>query len=141
MPTCILCRLSFSNRALLELHIREDHPKRNGPREPGHYGTRENKAPRLRPGRSATGAALATSHAGTAYEMNVSAGQWPRSRRVVTALRRAVGFIRHITHGPVRASEVICRAEGGRRSGPRPSPSGGRDAQAATTTQYGEQAA
>ena len=28
IPTCTLCGLRFSNRALLELHIREDHLER-----------------------------------------------------------------------------------------------------------------
>jgi hypothetical protein len=32
ITTCPLCGLRFSNRPLLELHVREDHPRR--PHEP-----------------------------------------------------------------------------------------------------------
>jgi hypothetical protein len=55
MPMCVLCGLTFSNRALLELHIRDDHPKRSGPGEAGHHGTPERKPPQLRTGAVAEG--------------------------------------------------------------------------------------
>lgn len=45
MPTCPLCGLRYSNQALLELHIREDHPRhRPAAEEPQHdAGSRTTK--------------------------------------------------------------------------------------------------
>lgn len=35
IATCPLCGLRFSNRPLLELHVREDHPRRRPHEPPG----------------------------------------------------------------------------------------------------------
>lgn len=37
VATCPLCGLGFANRALLDLHLREDH-RRRGPKDPAEPG-------------------------------------------------------------------------------------------------------
>jgi hypothetical protein len=141
MPTCVLCGLIFSNRALLELHIREEHPKRNGPAEAAHGNIRAHNAAQLRSGCSATGDMQAASQAAAAGVTTVPAGRRQRSRRVVTALRRTIGSVQHATEDLRHALDVIFGAERKRNSGPRPSPTEGTDGQAARTTKYGDRAA
>ena len=48
IPTCTLCGLRFSNRALLELHIREYYLERNRSAKPDHDDPGDNGTSRVR---------------------------------------------------------------------------------------------
>ena len=141
IPTCTLCGLRFSNRALLELHIREDHLERNRPAKPDHDHSGGNGTPRLRAGGSAAGDVLVSSKARAAEEVNTrTATQPPRSGPMMTALRRAIGAVRYVNDELLRAGEAIIRSA--RAPQPdRPDAAAGKDAQAASTTKHGDRAA
>ena len=47
IPACTLCGLRFSSRALLDLHIREDHLERDRPADRGHGDSAGTAAARL----------------------------------------------------------------------------------------------
>jgi hypothetical protein len=51
IATCPLCGLHFTNRALLELHVREDHPRPDPPEHRGR-GSRAGPAGGARTGRT-----------------------------------------------------------------------------------------
>lgn len=141
IPTCTLCGLRFSNRALLELHIREDHLERNRPARPDHDDSGENGTSRLRTGSSAPGDALASIQARTAHGVNTrTATQQPRSGPLVTALCRAIGAVRYVNGELLRAGEAIVRSA----RAPQPDRSGapaGKDTQAVSATKHGDRAA
>lgn len=94
--TCPLCGLRFPGRSLLDLHMREDHRKRNSPAGPdrgdsGDTGTSRDVAggpPRVED--------LASGQAGIAHEeaIAMTTKQRSRSARAMTALRRAIGILR-----------------------------------------------
>lgn len=141
IPTCTLCGLRFSNRALLELHIREDHLERNRPAKPDHDDFGHNGTSRVRADGSATGDVLASSQARAADGVNTrTATQPPRSGPMMTALRRAVGAVWYVNDELLRAGEAIIRSA--RVPQPdRPGAPTGKDAQAASTTKHGDRAA
>jgi len=95
--TCPLCGLRFTGRPLLELHMREDHPGRNRPTEPGHDDSGDTGPPGDGAGGPSMGdAGLAPGEAGVAHEepAAMTAKQRPRSGRAMAALRRAIGIPR-----------------------------------------------
>jgi hypothetical protein len=104
ITTCTLCGLRFSNRALLDLHIREDHLARNRRAQAERDDSGENGASRPHAGGSATGAVPAAGPAHTADGTNTAtAPRPPRSRGAMTALRRVLGAIRYVNDGrPMR---------------------------------------
>lgn len=99
-PTCSLCGLRFQNGPLLELHLREDHPRHSAPAEPGHG------APRTKTGTPATG----------------PRPRRPRAGRAMTAPRRVAGAFRHVNAELLLASEAMLRLPGVPRRLADPSP-------------------
>jgi hypothetical protein len=111
IPTCALCGLRFSNRALLGLHVREDHLDRNRPARPDHHESAETGPSRPCAGGPAVDDSPAGSRARTADEVTATAiTQPPRSRWLMTALRRAIGTVRYVNDELVRASEAMIRS-------------------------------
>ena len=95
--TCPLCGLRFPGRSLLDLHMREDHRKRNSPAGPDHGDSGDTGTPRDGAGGLPRGEGLASGQAaGIAHEeaIAMTTKQRSRSGRAMTALRRAVGILR-----------------------------------------------
>ncbi len=105
-PTCSLCGLRFANRPLLELHIREDHPRRDHPAEPDHDAR-------------ATKEVITMT---TTRQPRPSRPGWTR-----TALRRAIGALRDLNQELVRGSEAIFRSARTPLPHPRPDTPAGQD--------------
>lgn len=139
IQTCTLCGLRFSNRALLELHIREDHVERN--RSAGQHDDDpgDNGKSRLRAGGSAANDVLVPTQARTADEVNTrTAAPLPRSGPVMTVVRRVIGAVRYVNDELLRAGEAIMRSarapQPDRSAQPdRPGAPADKDAQAAST--------
>ena len=68
-PACPLCGLRFSNGALLDLHIREDHVNRDRPAEPDHDDSGDTGMSLVRAGPS-QGNGRASSQPRTADDMS-----------------------------------------------------------------------
>jgi hypothetical protein len=97
-PACSLCGLGFANRALLDLHIREDHVPRDHPAEPDHDDSGSAQASQPGAGGSSRRQNQASRLPRTTDEVSaMTATRRPRSRRPVwalTALRRAMRTLR-----------------------------------------------
>jgi hypothetical protein len=121
IPACTLCGLRFSNRALLDLHIREDHLERDAHTKPGHGDSADAGTSRVRAGGPAMDNGLAPSRPHTTEEViTMTATQQPRSGRVMAALHRAAGRLRYVNDQLVRAMESVIRSARASRPGPRP---------------------
>lgn len=94
-PTCSFCGLRFENRPLLELHLREDHPRR------APAGASASEPHPQRPASSRT-------KAGTASTDPPSPGR-PRTGWAMTGLRRITGAFRQAHAELLLASELIWR--------------------------------
>ena len=140
ISTCTLCGLRFSNTALLDLHIREDHMDRNHRAHADHDNSSEQNASRVPPGGSATGAVPAGSPASKAGAKATTAPR-PRSQRPMTALRRVLGAIRYPNDELVRASEAIIRSSRRPQASRRPGAQADRDEQPTSSTRHGDRAA
>jgi len=104
-PACPLCGLQYSNRPLLELHIREDHPQRS---RPSGQTTETITMTAKQPSRP------------------------PRSGWARTALRRAMARLKSLNDGLIpRRPEATSRPERAPQPGPRPDAPTGKDAPAA----------
>lgn len=142
ISTCTLCGLRFSNTALLDLHIREDHMDRTKRAPADHDNSSENDASRVPPGGSATGAGPAASLASTAGGTKITpVPQPPGSRKPMTVLRRVLGAIRYANDELVCASEAIIRSARAPQPGRRPGVQADRDEQPASSTRHGDRAA
>jgi len=104
-PACPLCGLRYASRPLLELHIREDHPRRNHPPD---QTTNEMITMTATPPPSP------------------SRPGWTR-----TALRRAIGRLKSLNDEFIIAQEALFSMRGPRSERPRPEPPAGKDAPAA----------
>lgn len=131
--TCSLCELRFTNRPHLELHIREDHvrsadhePAVHSPASGPHPGGAEH-----RPGQPPTEPRTGQPRTGqprTGKDVIARAGmphRRPRARPAMTALRRVLGVLRHITAELLLAWEAIIRQPPASR--PRPPADGPAD--------------
>jgi hypothetical protein len=135
IQTCPLCGLRYSNRALLELHIREDHLQQDH---------------RAAPDRGDSGDSGTPQHnAGGSSRTNASASRLPRPEEAVTprtatrrthrpglgwamtAVRRAVRALRYVNDELLRASEAMIRSARAQQPRPRPEAPAGTDAQRA----------
>jgi hypothetical protein len=99
--TCPLCGLRFPARPFLDLHMRDDHPQRNRPAEPGHDDSGDAGTPGDGAGSPSRGeAGLAAGQAGLAHEEAIATTtkQRTRSGRAMTTLRRAIGILRSPAH-------------------------------------------
>jgi len=114
-PTCSLCGLRFENRPLLELHLREDHPRHSASAEPGRGTPAAVPASRPRP----RGPAGRRPEPATASR--TTAGPGPagprRPHRTRTgwariALGRVTGAFRHVNAELLLASEAMLRLPG-----------------------------
>jgi hypothetical protein len=103
-PACPLCGLQYASRPLLELHIREDHPRRNRP----------------------TGQTTET--------ITMTATPPPRQPRpgwTRTALRRVIGRLRTLNDEFLRVPGTMARPTRAPQPGPRPDAPPSKDAPAA----------
>jgi hypothetical protein len=76
-PTCPLCGLSFRNRPLLDLHLREDHPQRAASAERDHPDPGRAPAPVYRTDRPPDGpAAAATAKRGRVAGQTAAVRHW-----------------------------------------------------------------
>lgn len=90
--TCSLCGLRYANGRLLELHIRDDHVRRN------------HEAPSDRSTTSGSGTRQG------AQEAHPAAPPSPPVARAAHGGRRAIRVLRHMNEELVRASEAIFRS-------------------------------
>jgi hypothetical protein len=120
IPACTLCGLRFSNRALLDLHIREDHLDRDPHPEPDHSDPADAGTSRLRAGGRPVDAGRVPSRPHTTEEViTLTATPQPRSGRATATLRRATGGLRYVNDQLVRALEAVIRSARASRPGPR----------------------
>lgn len=117
IPACPLCGLLFPNRALLDLHVREDHLHRKRPGQPDHDDR------------------------GTEEMTTVTATRRPRPGPAVSTLRRAIGTLRYVNDELLRACEAIIRSARAPRHGPRPVAPAHEDARASAATRSTDRAA
>ena len=94
--TCPLCGLRFPGRPLLDLHMRDDHQKRDRPAERDDDDSRDTGAPGDGADGPSSGDGLASGQAGIADEevTAMTTKQRSRSGQAMAALRRAVGILR-----------------------------------------------
>jgi hypothetical protein len=94
--TCPLCGLRFPGRPLLDLHVRDDHQKRDRPAERDGADSRDTGAPGDGADGPSMGDGLASGQAGIADEevTAMTTKQWSRSGQAMAALRRAIGILR-----------------------------------------------
>lgn len=116
IPACPLCGLLFSNGALFDLHVREDHLHRNHPAKPGQPG-------------------------GTDEMTTVTATRRPRPGPAVSTLRRASGTLRYVNDELLRACEAIIRSARAPRRGLRPVAPADEDARASAAARSTDRAA
>lgn len=107
IPTCTFCGLRFASKPLLELHIHEDHLRRDNRAEPGQPG----------------GHRQVSGLPEVAREVSTMTAT-PRRRRLrasraMTALRRIARAIRHLNAELLLASEAMRRPVGVPRPGSR----------------------
>jgi hypothetical protein len=113
-PTCPLCGLRYTDRPLLELHIREDHLHQGGHAEPDHddSGGATAAQPRVRGAFPPHG--LGSELPSTTDEvMTTTATRRPRRSRsggAMTALRRAIRALRYVNEELTLAGEAIARS-------------------------------
>jgi hypothetical protein len=113
-PTCPLCGLRYTDRPLLELHIRDDHVQRSSRAEPDHDDPSDVRAsqPRVRglsPLHSLGSGLLPTPN----ELMTTTSMRRPRrshSGWAVTTLRRVLGTLRYFNQELAGASEAIARS-------------------------------
>jgi len=142
IQACPLCGLRFPNGALFDLHIREDHLKRNRPAETDHDDSGDTGTSQVRAGAPSQGNGRASSQPRTTDEMNtVTATRRPRSGQAMTTLRRAIGTLGHVNDELLRASEAIIRSARARQPGRRPDAPADKDAQVASAAKTADRAA
>lgn len=146
ISTCTLCGLRFSNSALLDLHIREDHLHRDRPARADRGEPSETGASRLPTGGSATGTVPAATPAASparpaAGAKTTTVTHPPRSRGPMAAVRRVLGAIRYANDELVLASEAIIRSARAPQASRQPGAQPDRDEQPASTTRHGDRAA
>ncbi len=119
-PACPLCGLRFAGRPLLELHIREDHPRRGRRAQPGRGDPGGTRATSARADSPAHRYGLAPGPSRTTKEVKaMTAIRHPRARRVRAIPRRAIRALRYVNDELVRALEALMRPAGASRSRPR----------------------
>lgn len=104
-PVCPLCGLRFAARPLLELHIREDHPRRNR-RDPGGTPTVPPRADSPPYRHDLTSRPPRTEREVTA----MTATHRPGSGRKMTGPRRVMHALRYVNDELTRAGEAIIRS-------------------------------
>src|SRR5258707_7136148 len=109
IPACPLCGLRFSNGALLDLHLREDHLQRNRPAEPDRDDSGDAGTSRPRAGGPSRSSGLASGQPRTTDEVvpMTPATPRPRSRWATTVAHRAVRAPRYVSEELARASKAI----------------------------------
>jgi hypothetical protein len=146
--TCSLCGLRYANGRLLELHIREDHVRRNH-KAPSDRSTPSDSGTRQR-AQEATAAAAPS----PPVEIMTAKPAAPRSRRglpealiapltgAARGARRTIGVLRHVNEELVLASGAIFRSARFPRPGPHPGAPTATDAQPGPDkTEHGNRAA
>ena len=117
-PTCSFCGLAFTNRPMLELHIREDHLHRGHAAEPRQGDPASPRTPRMRAAGPAHGHGKPATPSRTTKEVTTMNGAQPRHRLAgwpVTAVRRVIGALRHANAELMLASEIMLRPAGAPR--------------------------
>jgi hypothetical protein len=122
IQTCSVCGLRYSNRALLELHIRKDHLKQDHRAAPDRGDSGDSETPQRRAVGSSRTNALA-SKLPRPEEAVTPRTATRRPRRpglgwAMSAVRRAVRALRHVNDELLRASEAMIRSA--RAPQPRP---------------------
>lgn len=147
IQTCPLCGLRYSNRALLELHIREDHPKQNHRAAPDGSDSGDSETPEYNAGGSSRTNASASRLSRPEEESVTPRTATRRTHRpglgwVMTAVRRAVRALRYANDELLRASEAMIRSARAPQPRPRPEAPAGTDAQRAPDrTEHSDRAA
>jgi hypothetical protein len=99
ISACPLCGLRFANRALLDLHIREDHLERKNLAEPDHDDSGDTGAPQFQAGGLSSRNGLTCSQPCTADEVTATTATTRHrtgSGRAMTGLRRAIGTLQYL---------------------------------------------
>lgn len=113
-PACPLCGLRYASKALLDLHVREDHRP-----QPGRLDVGGTRASPPAAGGSSRRAGLAAKPSRTVKEVTaMTATRRPRAGQVTTVLRRVLRPLRHVNDELIRASEAMIRSA--RAPQPRP---------------------
>lgn len=137
IPACTLCGLRFSNGALLDLHIREDHLERNRVPQSDHYASDHPDLPDARGSKPSSGNGLASGEPRTDEMTTMTTAQRPRPGRAMNTLRQVIGALRHVNHELARASEAMIRSARAPQPGPQPGESASKDAQVASSAERG----
>jgi hypothetical protein len=143
ITTCTLCGLRFSNRALLDLHIREDHLNPNRPAHAERDDTgEENGAPRPPAGGPAAATVPAASPARTAGGAKTATA--PRRhvpQAAMTALRRVLDAIRSVSDKRLRAPQATTGSGRAPQASQQPGAQPDHDDQPPSTTRPGDRTA
>ena len=112
IPACPLCGLRFSNGALLDLHLREEHLERNRPAEPDRDDSGDAGTSRLRGGGLSRSSGLASGQPRTTDEVVpvTPATPRPRSGWAMTVVHRAMRAPRYVSEELVRGSKAIIQS-------------------------------
>lgn len=145
IATCSLCGLRYSNRALLELHIREDHVQHNYRLAADRDGSGDSGPPQRRAGGPSRTIALASKPSRRERGVTpMTATRRPHRPGVgwaMTAARRMVRALRYVNDELLLASEAMIRSARAPQPLPRPEASTGTDAQPAPDPTARDQAA
>lgn len=136
-PACPLCGLRYASKALLDLHIREDHRPQPGRLDAG--GTRS--SPPVADG-SSRRSGLASKPSRTVKEVTaVTATRRPRAGQVTTVLRRVLRALRLANDEMMRASEAMIRSARAPQPRPQAQVAAARDARHGTAVDRADRAA
>jgi hypothetical protein len=117
-PACPLCGLRFANKPLLDLHIREDHRKRDRRAQNGHRDPGSNRVPPS-PDNQANGRDVASTPSRATKEATArTTRRRPRASRAMSKLRRALRAHRHVKDGLLSRPRAAFRSH--REQQPRP---------------------
>jgi hypothetical protein len=132
-PTCTLCGLRFEDRPILELHVREDHPKHGGTAGSGHGMPGDASAPRPHLRSQASGIPERATDPSTKAGTTVTMPGSPHTSWARTSLRRLIGAFRRADAEFLLASEIMVRPAGVPRPRQPAGPPAEPDAQQAAT--------
>jgi len=110
--TCSFCGLRFANRPLLELHVREDHPRHGSLAAPGRGVPAEAPASRPHPRSPANGPPARATDSSTKAETTMTVPRPPHTGWARTSLRRVTGAFRRANAEIRLAAEIMLRPAG-----------------------------